>query len=88
MSTESQIAAPETCGTCKYARRNPADLRQVECGGVPPTPVVMGQERNQLGQVNMAIQLMRPVLPATEPACGLYKFKPLLDLSSKTAGNG
>lgn len=82
------IDQPKTCGSCKFGKR--VDITQVECRGVPPTPVVAGQQRNALGQVNMAIQLLRPVLPAQEQACALYQFMAqIIDLGrAPAAGEG
>lgn len=67
------VALP-TCGTCHYGRVVREGLAIVpnatECGGVPPTPVIMGQ-----GPGGAAIGLMRPRMSKTEPACALHRPK-------------
>lgn len=81
------IIQPATCGSCKFGKR--VDITQVECHGVPPTPVVAGQQRGPLGQVSMAIQLLRPVMPAMDDGCALYQFKAqVIDLAAARAPAG
>lgn len=76
---------PETCGNCKHGQR--ADLNVVECYGVPPTPVATAQGRDMAGQTQVAIQLLRPRLPANERACSLWSFRQqILDLSASRVG--
>lgn len=73
-----------TCGDCAFARAIPADLNQIECGGVPPTPVCFGfqQVSVQLTKASRAaapgqpiIKCVPPVLPRTYPACALFVQK-------------
>lgn len=66
--------APTTCGNCKYGLPFREGLvvsaAAVECHGVPPTPVVMGQ-----GMQGIATGLLRARLAKTEPGCALWKLK-------------
>lgn len=66
-----------TCGNCKFARpfkEHPQDIAPhpgaIECHGVPPTPVVMGQ-----GPGGVATGLLRARLPKTDEACALWALK-------------
>lgn len=63
-----QLSTAPTCGSCRYGRLVKEDLKQVECGGVPPIPAVMG-----MGQAGPVIAVLRPRLPRTEPGCALHK---------------
>lgn len=78
------VAQPDTCGSCRFGPV--VAPGQVECKGVPPTPVVIGMGQNMAGQPAMQIELMRPRLAATEPGCALWKAKTLSDMIAE--GNG
>lgn len=59
---------PNSCGNCKFGVR--IELGVVECHGLPPTPVVMGQ-----GPGGIATGLLRARLPGNEPGCALWTSK-------------
>lgn len=62
------IIGAATCGTCKFGRLVPEDIRVRECRGVPPTPAIAGMTAE-----GPAVMLLRARLPSTEDACALYK---------------
>jgi hypothetical protein len=62
-----------TCGNCRYAAPVPSDLTQIECKGVPPTPVALPHPQG------VQISPIRPRLPRTEPACALHKAVVLIE---------
>jgi hypothetical protein len=68
--TASSTPTKETCGNCRWGRRVDQMLgpqAQVECYGVPPTAIPIGQTANGL-----QIMTTRPVLEAQTPRCGLW----------------
>jgi hypothetical protein len=72
-----------TCGDCAFARRIKTDPLQIECGGVPPTPVFFGMQPVQRPVFNSGVikvaeatapvlRCVPPVLPKTYLACALF----------------
>jgi hypothetical protein len=72
-----------TCGNCAFARPLKTDRLQIECGGVPPTPVFFGMQPAKQAIVTErgvvfsespqpVLKCVPPVLPKTFPACALY----------------
>jgi hypothetical protein len=62
-----KMNTPDVCGNCKFAKVIPQDLSKRVCGGAPPTPMVVPSPQG------MTMQMTRPVVEATMPACALYK---------------
>lgn len=67
----------DTCGTCAFAEMVPQDLNMLVCFGGPPTPAIMGMQQTPLGP-QPAIAVIRPQLPRSERACGVWKRKSAL----------
>lgn len=65
---------PATCGNCHFGHPFREGLQivpnAVECYGVPPTPVIMGQ-----GPQGAAVGLMRPRLNKAEQPCAVWRSK-------------
>lgn len=89
------VRALKQCATCDHAVF--IDGENIECYGVPPTPVLMGGGKDLAGRPTLACELLRPRLKATARACGMHKPRPAqsideIDLSSigdmKTSGQG
>ena len=83
-----------TCGDCAFARALKTDAAQIECGGVPPTPVFFGMQPAQVpvfkgGVIQIAestapvLKCVPPVLPKTYPACAL--FRPVIEIAADVA---
>lgn len=70
----------QTCGGCRYAKL--LDIGEIECGGVPPTPVMLGVRQGLAGQSEPMIGLFRPRMPSTMAGCALWKAR---DLASTMA---
>lgn len=65
----------ETCGTCRFGVIfDAAALHARECRGVPPTPsAFIGPDAQ--GRPVLRVELFRPRVPATDPACSMWKPK-------------
>jgi len=70
-TVEGKGEAALTCVSCHHWKM--MDGEAGICFGVPPTPVVVGQRRNMIGQMEAQIDCLRPVLKGSEPACGQYR---------------
>ena len=68
------LATPVTCGTCHYAEAIPSDLQAINCGGVPPTPCIVGAAPTPRGP-QYQIELLKPQLPRMYKGCALHKPK-------------
>lgn len=77
-----EVVKAETCSNCRYAKF--LDIGQIECGGVPPTPVMLGVQQNIAGQPEPMIALFRPKMPSSMAACALWRERDLA--SSMTRG--
>lgn len=73
-SVQSLSLTPDapTCGNCFFGHG--VDVGQVECRGLPPTPIPM-PARDAVGNIAMTIQMMRPRLPTTLAGCALHRFR-------------
>lgn len=63
-----EVSQPDTCGSCRFCARIGGDLRQGQCRGAPPTPVVVG-----VTQQGPMIQSLFPAVELRTPACGRYE---------------
>lgn len=67
---------PHRCGNCWYAVDHPSDAGQIECQGLPPTPLLAGATQNPVtGEVRPNILLFRPHLPRALRRCALWVEK-------------
>lgn len=72
----TRAEAEKNCGSCFYGHDfregplMPVVANAIECRGIPPTPVIMGQGPN-----GAAVGLMRPRIAKTEPGCALWREK-------------
>ena len=64
----SDALPPERCVNCRYGNTVKQDLTVVQCGGLPPVPVVVG-----MSPQGPAISLIYPNLPRSTKACALWK---------------
>ena len=60
------------CGSCRFFHVNPQDIRQGNCHGLPPHPLLLPAPQPN-GTMGMNINMMRPVVLRTEPLCSLHK---------------
>lgn len=64
----------EVCGTCVHAQLIPQDIKLIMCFGAPPASVMVGAQQTAMGQQPVFMPV-RPTLPRTERACGLWARK-------------
>lgn len=62
----------DTCGNCKWAQANPQNMQNVDCYGVPPSPLALPHPQG------VQIQFVRPMMARGERACSLFKTKLLV----------
>lgn len=92
MPTEADTPASlRTCGNCKHSETAPRSFgeNKIICFGNPPVPALVGQRQNMLGQTQLAVENLRPVLAATEHPCSLFQMRIVMDLAAlKSEGRG
>ena len=59
---------PAECGNCLFASPLPQNLKDVSCGGMPPTPVIIGMSAQ-----GPQIALMRPQVDRHLKPCALWR---------------
>lgn len=73
MSDKDDFGTGECCGNCKYAITNPADLKTIECYGMPPSVQPIGVAQDMSGRQGLQFDCFSPRLPRKRPACSLFK---------------
>jgi hypothetical protein len=61
-----------TCGTCKHGHLVDGQLTKRTCFGAPPTPILVGAAPGPGGGVAMRLELVRPVVNASDPGCAVH----------------
>lgn len=77
----------KTCGNCGWWTIQGDDLSMGACRAAIPTPVVVGMDKNLVGQVAFRVEHLRPMLPKSTPMCALFE-EGEGTLILRAAGNG
>ena len=76
------------CGGCAYGKLVPQDMTKRFCNGLPPAPVAV-PGRDQSGKTGIQIQMVRPVVGATDDGCALWaKHTSIETVVSNVQGQG